>query len=110
MKSAQIHPLKNAKSQEAEAVASASLGAIEREICVSQQRIYTHAVLGREHNTDADPDCYAAACDRVGLADALQDPRCEPFRTVGAAEVGLQHDEFVAANSRDRIDRAYAAI
>jgi hypothetical protein len=84
--------------EEANRVAAAGLGAIEREVGIAEQSIDVRAVLGGERNTDTDADRHAVSCDPVRLAGTLLDAAGEGARFIRAVDARLQNHELVAAD------------
>ena len=59
--------------EEAEAVAAAALGAMQRHVRVDEQRFARQAVLGKQADADARGDVEHRAAERDRLADAVEE-------------------------------------
>ena len=85
--------------------AAFGLGAIHREIGVLDQLVEIGAVLRRQRDADAGVGREMMAEALIGLPDRLVDPRHEIHDVGAAADAGLDHGEFVAAEPRDQVGR-----
>src|SRR5205085_339161 len=93
--------------EEAERTAAVALGAVQREIGVSQQLVGRIAIARADGNADAGADQGLLAVDVIGLADPgddlLRQRGC--FRRIRNRR--LHDDEFVAAHPRDGVALAH---
>ena len=95
--------------EEAPGAAPVRLGAVERDIGVLEELVAGGAVAGRKADADAHPDAGAVAVEVIRRADDLDDPARQHGGILRL--LGFRDDdrEFVAAETRDRVDLAHAS-
>ena len=91
--------------EEAMGAASLGLGGVHREVGVLDQLVEIGAVLRRQRDADAGVGRELMTEALIGLADRLVDARHEFLDVGAAADRGLDHREFVAAEPGDQIAR-----
>ncbi len=90
--------------EEAIAVATIGLGAIERQIGIAHQRVGLPAIERRACYTDADPDAGGAARQGEGPGKAGNDAFGEVGGLSRIGNAGLDDGEFIAAKPGDSIE------
>ncbi len=86
---------------ETEPAAPVALGRIERQIGIAHQIVAGQSVERRNRHADRRPDDTAAALDRIGLRQAVDDVRRHVAQLAAIFEVGKNDLEFIAAQPAD---------
>ena len=96
--------------EEAMGAASLGLGGVHREVGVLDQLVEFGAVLRRQRDADAGVGREMMAEALIGLPDRLVDAGHEFLDVGAAADRGLDHREFVAAEAGDQVARLDAVL
>ena len=85
------------------------LGAIQRHVGVAQQQIRVGAVVGKQRDADAGSDVQPVAVDEERFGQRLDQLLRHDGGAARIDQVGLDEDEFVAADTGQRVARAQSS-
>jgi hypothetical protein len=94
--------------EELELIAAMLFRVIHRGVGVAHQRGRIAAVFGIEADTDGGAQVVLVARHREGHGHGVHHAAREPRERLGAAVIGHEHHELVAAHARERVLRARA--